>query len=101
MGIHEREEEGTYKVSALHEIFGACSHGQIQNFCWRTEEKRVSINYDDSVHAKIIVVDRAVAIVPAMNFIASSSGCTAYEAGLVTIEPRVVDSIYNSIIDRL
>lgn len=67
----------------------------------KLKKEGVSITYDDSVHAKLIVVDRAVAIVSSMNFIASSMGGASYEAGLVTVEPDVVHSVALSIINRL
>jgi len=67
----------------------------------KLKDKGVSIIYDDLIHAKIIVVDRAIAIISSMNFLASSSGGGSYEAGLVTIEPKVVKSIWSSIEKRL
>jgi phosphatidylserine/phosphatidylglycerophosphate/cardiolipin synthase-like enzyme len=67
----------------------------------KLREKSVLVTYDNSVHAKLIVIDRAVAIVSSMNFLASSSGGASYEAGLVTIEQNVVQSIYSSIINKL
>lgn len=72
-----------------------------QEFHSKLEEEGVSITYDDSVHAKLIVIDRAVAAVSSMNFVASSSGGASYEAGLVTVEPKVVQSVARSILDRL
>jgi len=67
----------------------------------KLKEGGVSITYDDSLHAKLIVVDRAVAIVSSMNFVVSSMGGASYEAGLVTVEPDVVHSVAQSIINRL
>jgi hypothetical protein len=67
----------------------------------KLKEGGVSITYDDSLHAKLIVVDRAVAIVSSMNFIVGSMGGASYEAGIVTVEPDVVHSVAQSIINRL
>ena len=72
-----------------------------QKYHSKLKEEGVSITYDDSVHAKLIVADRAVAIVSSMNFVASSSGGASYEAGLVTVERNVVQSVARSIINRL
>jgi len=72
-----------------------------QKYHLKLKEEGVSITYDDSVHAKLIVIDHAVAIVSSMNFVASSSGGASYEAGLVTVEPNVVQSVARSIINRL
>jgi phosphatidylserine/phosphatidylglycerophosphate/cardiolipin synthase-like enzyme len=62
-------------------------------------KKGVSITYDSSIHAKVIVVDHCVAIESSMNFFASSSGGASWEAGLVTIEKEVVQSIAHSILE--
>jgi len=72
-----------------------------QKYHSKLKEEGVSITYDDSVHAKLIVVDRAVATVSSMNFVVSSSGGASYEAGLVTVERNVVQSVARSIINRL
>jgi len=61
----------------------------------------VKIYHNQKVHAKIIVVDRALAVVSSMNFIVQSSGGQSWEAGLVTIDPSVVEDIVNSILNLL
>ena len=63
-------------------------------------KKGVFIAYDESVHAKLIVADRRVAIVSSMNFVAASSGGASWEAGLVTVEENVVQSVARSILSR-
>ena len=63
-------------------------------------EKGVSITYDGSIHAKLIAVDRRVGIVSSMNFFAASSGGASWEAGLVTIEENIVQSIARSILSK-
>lgn len=65
------------------------------------QQEGVSITYEDSIHAKLITIDRAVAIVSSMNFIASSSGGAACEAGIVSVEPDVVLPVTNYILDQL
>ncbi len=58
----------------------------------------VRIVYNDRVHAKIIVVDKAVAIVSSQNFTTFSGGGSSWEAGLITKEPSVVEGIVDSIL---
>jgi predicted transcriptional regulator len=61
-------------------------------------EKGVEIIYNKKVHAKLLAVDRAVAVVSSMNFYGSSSGGVSWEAGLVSIDDTVVVSITDSIL---
>lgn len=63
--------------------------------------KGVDITYDESIHAKLIVVDRRVGIVSSMNFYAGSSGGACWEAGIATVERRVVNSITRSILSKM
>ena len=63
--------------------------------------KGVAITYDESIHAKLIVVDRSVGIVSSMNFYAGSSGGACWEAGIATIERSIVNSITRSIFSRM
>jgi hypothetical protein len=58
----------------------------------------VRIIYNKKVHAKLIVVDRAVAIASSMNFYSGSSGGASWEAGLVSMEDTVVESVSDSIL---
>jgi phosphatidylserine/phosphatidylglycerophosphate/cardiolipin synthase-like enzyme len=61
-------------------------------------EKGVRVITNERVHAKIIVVDKAVAIVSSMNFTSLSEGGSSWEAGLVTKEDNVVETIIDSIL---
>jgi phosphatidylserine/phosphatidylglycerophosphate/cardiolipin synthase-like enzyme len=81
--------------------FDRYNQQQREKYHSKLRKKGVLITYENSVHAKLIVIDRAVAIVSSMNFLASSSGGASYEAGLVTIEPNVVQSVYRSINNKL
>ena len=60
----------------------------------------ISITYDESVHAKLLVVDRCVGIASSMNYYAGSSGGALWEAGLVTTEEITVDSIVESVSNK-
>lgn len=61
----------------------------------------VILTYNRMTHAKLIVVDRAVAIVSSMNFYSGSSGGASWEAGFVSIEDTVVESVVSSILRLL
>lgn len=60
--------------------------------------KGVRVITNERVHAKIIVVDKAVAIVSSMNFTGLSEGGSSWEAGLVTKDDDVVETIIDSIL---
>jgi phosphatidylserine/phosphatidylglycerophosphate/cardiolipin synthase-like enzyme len=64
-------------------------------------QEGVYVAIDESIHAKLIVVDRTVAVVSSMNFGATSSGGASWEAGLVTVEENVVQSVMASIMKRI
>ena len=65
------------------------------------KEDGVNLTYNKAAHAKIIAVDRAVAIVSSMNFYSGSSSGASWEAGLVSVEETVVESIVDSILELL
>ena len=65
------------------------------------KEDGVSVTYNKAVHAKIVVVDRAVAIISSMNFYSGSSAGASWEAGLISVEETVVESMVNSILELL
>ncbi len=62
--------------------------------------KRVFVTYDDSIHAKLIIVDRRVAIASSMNFYAGSSAGECWEAGITTTNEIVVNSIIRSVNEK-
>lgn len=59
----------------------------------------VKIIYNRNVHAKLLVLDRAVAIVSSMNLYSTSTAGTSWEAGIVSLDERVVEPITNSILN--
>ena len=61
----------------------------------------IKLTYNKSVHAKLLVLDRAVAIVSSMNLYSASTAGVSWEAGIVSIEATVVESITNSILGLL
>ena len=61
----------------------------------------MNIHYDDQIHAKVITIDNIVAIVSSMNLYSASSGGFTKEAGIVSIDQKVVDSVSKYILDLL
>ena len=52
----------------------------------------VLMKYNSQIHAKIVAVDNRIAIVSSMNFYSGSSGGASLEAGMVSIDQKVVDA---------
>jgi hypothetical protein len=65
------------------------------------KDEGIRLYYNNEAHAKLVVVDRAVAIVSSMNFYSGSSGGRSWEAGLISIEDTVVTSVANAILELL
>jgi phosphatidylserine/phosphatidylglycerophosphate/cardiolipin synthase-like enzyme len=64
-------------------------------------KKGVTIHYYNTIHAKIIVIDRKVAILSSMNLYSNSAGGGVLEAGIVSFEEKVVTSQAKYITDLL
>lgn len=76
-------------------------HRNKQEYHRFLKEDGVSLTYNKVVHAKIVVVDRAVAIISSMNFQPYSSSGASWEAGLISVEETIVETIVNSILELL
>lgn len=63
------------------------------------EKAGISLLYDKNLHAKILLVDDLLAVVSSMNFIHNATAGITWEAGIVTVNKEIVDSIYSSIAD--
>jgi hypothetical protein len=61
----------------------------------------IVLRYDNQIHSKIIAVDNKIAIASSMNFYSGSSGGASKEAGIVSIDEKVVESAANYIIKLL
>jgi predicted transcriptional regulator len=72
-----------------------------QEYHTTLKKEGVTLTYNNKVHAKLIVVDRVVAIISSMNFYSGSSGGASWEAGLVSVEQTVVETIADSILELL
>ena len=66
----------------------------------KLEKAGIFIVYDESIHAKLIVIDRTVAVVSSMNFVTNSSGGACWEAGMATFDANIVQSIRRSVMNR-
>lgn len=64
-------------------------------------KKGVTIHYINTIHSKILVVDRKIAILSSMNLYSGSAGGGVLEAGIVSFEDKVVGSITKYITDLL
>ena len=59
----------------------------------------VKVIGNKTAHAKLIAVDRRVAIVSSMNFNPRSSGGKSWEAGLITVDETVVEGVIDAILE--
>jgi hypothetical protein len=59
----------------------------------------VSIRDFDQIHSKVLVVDKKVAIVSSTNFYSGYGGGTSLEAGIVSFDEKVVDSVSQYIVE--
>ena len=62
------------------------------------KDEGITLVYNKKVHAKLIVRDRAIAIIYSMNFYSGSSAGVSWEAGIVSIEDTTVEKITDSIL---
>ncbi len=70
--------------------------------CHATMRKKgVTIHYINTIHSKVIVIDRKIAVLSSMNLYSGSAGGGVLEAGIVSFETKVVDSISKYITDLL
>jgi phosphatidylserine/phosphatidylglycerophosphate/cardiolipin synthase-like enzyme len=67
-----------------------------QEYHSKLKQEGISLFYDAKVHAKLIVVDSTIAAVSSMNFYADSSAGVSWEAGLVSTNQKMVNSIANA-----
>jgi phosphatidylserine/phosphatidylglycerophosphate/cardiolipin synthase-like enzyme len=64
-------------------------------------KKGVTIHYVNTIHSKIIIIDRKIVILSSMNLYSGSTGGGLLEAGIVSFESKVVDSATKYITDLL
>jgi len=64
-------------------------------------KKGVTMHYINTIHSKVIVIDRKITILSSMNLYSGSTGGGVLEAGIVSFESKVVDSTTKYITDLL
>jgi len=68
-----------------------------QDYFSKLEKEGILVQCNEKIHAKLIIVDHSVAIVSSMNFYPDSSAGVSWEAGIVSIDPQVVNSAIQAI----
>jgi len=72
-----------------------------QEYHLTLKREGIPLLYSKKVHAKIIIVDQAIAVVGSMNFYPNSSAGVSWEAGLVSADSNTVKTIVNSFLNML
>ena len=65
------------------------------------QKEGVQFHYNRRIHAKLIVVDKRIAVISSMNFIVQSSGGSSWEAGMISIDDAIVKSVTNTVYELL
>lgn len=68
-----------------------------RNYHESLKSSNVILAYNENVHAKILLVDECVAVVSSLNFTSTSSSGKSWEAGIVSMEPNVVEKVHESL----
>jgi phosphatidylserine/phosphatidylglycerophosphate/cardiolipin synthase-like enzyme len=61
------------------------------------KKEGVTIYYNRRIHAKLLVVDEQIAVISSMNFYSYSTGGSAWEAGMISIDDSIVTSVHKTI----
>jgi len=61
------------------------------------KKEGIKINYDRRIHAKLLVVDQQIAVISSMNFYSFSTGGSSWEAGMISIDEPIVNSVHKTI----
>jgi len=64
-------------------------------------KKGITVHYINTIHSKIIVIDRKIALISSMNLYSASAGGGSLEAGIVSFDDKVVDSAAKYTVDLL
>jgi phosphatidylserine/phosphatidylglycerophosphate/cardiolipin synthase-like enzyme len=65
------------------------------------QKEGVQFHYNRRIHAKLLVVDKRIAVISSMNFIVQSSGGSSWEAGMISIDEAIVKSVTKTIYELL
>lgn len=61
------------------------------------KKEGVQIYYDRRIHAKLLVIDQQIAVIASMNFYSFSTGGSSWEAGMISIDEAIVNSVHKTI----
>ena len=61
------------------------------------KKEGIQLHYDRRIHAKLLVVDQQIAVISSMNFYSSSTGGSSWEAGMISIDEAIVNSVHKTI----
>jgi len=67
----------------------------------KLKQEGLFLKYNNKIHAKIIIIDRTIALVSSMNFTPYSSSGAYWETGIVTTDQNIVNSITKSFILKI
>lgn len=65
------------------------------------QNEGVQFHYNRHIHAKLLVVDQQIAVISSMNFIVTSTGGSSWEAGMISIDEAIVNSVTKTIYQLL
>ena len=74
-------------------LFGEASFDAKQDCHAVLRSSGVSIRYLSQVHSKVLSIDNKVAIISSTNFCSGYSGGTSLEAGMISIDEKVIEEI--------
>ncbi len=80
------------KVVTRPPILGEVNYDKKQDCHALLRSSGVSISDFDQIHSKVLVADNKVAIVSSTNFYSGYGGATSLEAGIVSVDEKVVNS---------
>lgn len=76
-------------------------HAKKRRYHKTIKDSSIDLYYNNVVHAKLIIVDKTVALVSSMNLYSGSTAGASWEAGIVTIDNSVINQIIQSIQDLI
>jgi hypothetical protein len=87
------------KVVTRPPISGEINYDKKQDCHALLKSSGVSISDFNQIHSKVLVVDSKLAIISSMNFYSGYGGGISLEAGIVSIDEKVVDSVSQYVIE--
>ncbi len=74
-------------------ILGETNYDKKQDCHILLRTSGISVGDFDQIHSKVLVVDNKISIISSTNFYSGYGGGTSLEAGIVSIDKKVIDSI--------